>query len=317
MTTDAPRPLTVAVGDSDEHVAALAYAAGEALREGRGLRLVHVVHALHTAMGPGPDAILLSLEAAERAGAALLGYAAERAGELTSGRVPIETIGRSGATVEVLVELAETSERVILQHRQQSSALRVFTGSVTAGVAARSAVPVVSVPEYWTAPDAQAKAHITVAVSGSDTDSSLLDHAFATVVGRAGTLSVLHAWYLPSVYDDAVADHAAFHGWSAQARRAIDDRLVELREKYPTADVRVDVEHARPADAMVRASAHSDLLVLGRRHRAMNIPHLGSLTRAVIRASTCPVEVVPTPVHTSPTRVDDGSVWLPRQVVTT
>ena len=52
MARTAPKPILVAIGDSDSHESALSYAANEAVREGRGLRLVHVMHPVHSSVGP-------------------------------------------------------------------------------------------------------------------------------------------------------------------------------------------------------------------------------------------------------------------------
>lgn len=51
MTGSAPLPILVAFGDSDEHESALVWAAAEATREGRDLRLAHVVHPIRGTPG--------------------------------------------------------------------------------------------------------------------------------------------------------------------------------------------------------------------------------------------------------------------------
>lgn len=53
------------------------------------------------------------------------------------------------------------------------------------------------------------------------------------------------------------------------------------------------VRHAHPARAIVEASAHADLVLLARRPHAFPGGHLGGTARAVLRESSCPVEILP------------------------
>jgi hypothetical protein len=72
----------------------------------------------------------------------------------------------------------------------------------------------------------------------------------------------------------------------------LSERLAAWQAAYQDVDVRIDVRHMRPADALVAASRHSDLLLLGRGERH-GYGQPSSLTRALIRESLCPLEVVP------------------------
>ncbi|QNN51878.1 universal stress protein [Nocardioides mesophilus] len=282
-------PIVVAVGDSDVHEAALTFATDQALREGRGVRLVHVVHSRGAG---GPESMLLTLRGAQLVGEQLVHHAAERVQQLSDGRLPVDTVVRTGSTVPVLLEASERADRLVLQHRQQSRFARIFTGSTAAGVAERCGVPMVSVPESWTGP-LTAGAHVTVAVDQVHPDEALLRHGFSIAEGLRGTLTVMHAWHLPTAYDDAIADRKAVHRWAAQAQRDLQSRVTELRDDYPGVEVRVHVLHMRPFDALLQASGHSDLLVVGRNRAPRRVPRLGSLTRSLIQESLCPVEVVP------------------------
>ena len=108
------------------------------------LRIVHVIHP--PILGPGPEQMLLTFEGAEIVGEELLQAAVDRAGEVVAGRVPVTKRLGHGPVVPVLVELSESADRVVLQHRHMSGLQRVFTGSVCSGVAGCARVPVVSVP---------------------------------------------------------------------------------------------------------------------------------------------------------------------------
>lgn len=289
-TSGSPRPLLVAIGDSDVHRAGLAYAIDVARRERRGLRLVHVSPSL---TGGGPETMLLSFQAAELVGQDLVHAAEEWVQDETGGAVPVEALVRRGLVADVLVELAQEAEKVVLQHRRHSRLRRVFTGSVAAAVAGRSPVPVVSVPEGWSA-EARPQPRITAGIVGDESDETLLDHSFATASAVHGTLTVLHAWALPTAYDDALVDRSALREWRSLSSDQVLERLTPWRSAYPDVEVRVQVDNQRAADALVKASGNSDLLLVGRSGGKHRIPHLGSLSRALIREAACPVEIVPT-----------------------
>jgi nucleotide-binding universal stress UspA family protein len=282
------RPLLVAVGDGDEREAALAYGAEVAAHEGRGLQLVHVVH---PAVGVGvPETTLVPSPAGRLVGEGLVRRAAEQVRVWTGDQVPVDVIVREGAVVDVLLDMSRHVDGVILQHPQQSRVRRLVTGAVATGVATTSPVPVVSVPECWSPSSVP---RITVAVHESAPDGALLDRAFSTAAARGGSLTVLHAWFLPSAYDDGCLDRAAVRAWVGRTREVLEENLGPWRSTYPRIDVQVEVQHERPADALLSASRDSSLLLLGRRDQVHPTAHLGSLTAALLRESLCPVEVVP------------------------
>jgi nucleotide-binding universal stress UspA family protein len=296
MTVHQHLPILVAVGDADTHDAALRFAAEQALREHRPLRLAHVLPP--STRGMFPEQMLVSFEAATLVAQQTLTAHVERAEDLVHRQVRVEKTLRRGPVVDKLLELSLTADRVVLQHRQQARLHRVFTGSVCAGLAGRAAVPVVSVPELWT--PSPPPVEVLAGLDGTGDHRALLAHAFGEADRRNASVRVLHAWFVPSMYDDAIVDRVAQHEWEESARRIVDVELLPYRRAHPSVDVRVDVVHMRAADALVERSEHSTLLVVGRRGAAHGLTHLGSVTRAVIRESRCPVTIVaPADVATS------------------
>jgi len=281
------RPILVAVGDSDTHDAALRYAADGAVRDRRPLRLVHVVHP--PGEGMFPEQLLISFSAVELAASSLLRSQVDHAARLTGGVVPVTQTLRRGAVVDQLVELSEGAHQVVLQHRQQSRLLRVFTGSTAVGVAAHAAVPVVSVPELWSGPSNR---DVVVALDRVGTDDTLLRYGVEEAGRREARLVVLHAWFVPELYGDALTDRAELHHMHEGVRARIEAALLPLRADHPRVDVRVELVHMRPADAVVERSGRTDLLVLGRSFASPGSSHLGSVTRAALREARCPVAVV-------------------------
>ncbi len=288
MSRTSVAPVLVAV--ADDHDAALRYAAGEAVRDGRPLRVLHVVHPPRG--GPGPETVLITFEAAEQAGRDLLNRQAERALELVDGRVEVQRRLCRGPVVEALLEQCAGADRVVVQRRHGPRLDRILSGSTVAGLAARSPVRVVSVPEQWEGP--RGRPHVTVALGDRDDgtrEEVLLSFGFAEAEARTASLTVLHAWYLPAEYGDAGIDRPTLDHWQELARQQVEERLDPWRDAHAAVDVRVEVPHMRPVDAIVQASVHSDVLLVARR-RSHGLVHLGSVVRTAVRKSRCPLVVV-------------------------
>jgi nucleotide-binding universal stress UspA family protein len=97
---------------------------------------------------------------------------------------------------------------------------------------------------------------------------------------------------------DGVLLHHAFHEATVRnASLSVQDHVAPGQSAHPTIDVRAEVPHIRPVDALEHASAHSDLLLVGRR-RGHGLVHLGSVVRTLISESRCPVGVVGSPEAT-------------------
>jgi nucleotide-binding universal stress UspA family protein len=74
---------------------------------------------------------------------------------------------------------------------------------------------------------------------------------------------------------------------------------------------RLELEYARPADALVRRSHDVDRITIGRHGGSTLLAGIialapGGVARALLQHARCPVEVVPTPVPgVSPENLDD------------
>jgi len=312
MSHPAAAPVVVAV--ADEHDAALRYAAVEAVRDRRPLRVVHVVPPPRGIAGAGVAgaSIVVSLQAMEMIGEALLKQQHERAVDLVSGAVPVEKALRRGPVVDVLVEESQVADHLVVQHRHGPRLGRILTGSTAAALAARAPVPVVSVPESWAGP--HAVPHVTVALGRRDVAGrwdGLVAEALHEAQRRNASLTILHAWYVPAEYGEDGLDAATVNRWHEEARAEVTAAIAPWIRTHPDVDVRVAVPHQRPVDAIVAASRHSDVLVVGRR-RSDGLVHLGSVVRAAIRESQCPVVVLtPASRQTAPTPVELERASIP------
>jgi nucleotide-binding universal stress UspA family protein len=295
MNEQNPKPIVVAVGN-DPFDAALAFAAGEAVRARCGLHLVHVVHHL---LAQGPPNVLVTESDVERVGRQVLNVALERAGDVVEG-VPVTAELVIGGVVPTLVDVAGDARMIVLQRRDLSSMMRVVTRSVSSGVAARARVPVVSVPTSWS----PGRIHgdfptVTVGVDVPERAGPVLRAAAAEARSRGAVLRVLHTWSFPSAYDDIILTRNESEDWAGRATAEIQTEIDMLGDEVAGVPAQVEARHAYAADALIEASRETAMLVIGRHDPPVPIgSHLGSIARAVLREAACPVLLVdPRPAH--------------------
>jgi nucleotide-binding universal stress UspA family protein len=281
----------VLVGISpDGYDAALAFAVAEARRTERPLHLLHIMparpgEAYVGVYGGMLDLAKATLDEAVAAAEGLAGDDVSVTGELVD----------HGSVPDDLARHTDGASLLVLQHRALGRLHRVFTGSVVLGVASRAHVPVVSVPEGWTADD-HARGVVTAAVQDVIESPALLRAGFEEAAARGAKLVVLHAWWLSSGYDVSVVDDSMRDEYSEQTRTELERVLAPLRAEFPDVDDEVLIRHVPPVEAVLDAAEQSDLLVLGRRHHLLPIgSHLGPVARASLGHATCPVLVTPEP----------------------
>jgi nucleotide-binding universal stress UspA family protein len=193
---------------------------------------------------------------------------------------------RLGATVDVvevghdrvvdsLVAAGDDGSLLVVGSDRRREPLRLLTGNVTTGVAARCSVPVVSVPGTWR--QRQATGVVLVGVKHPHHSEALMAEAYTVALERGSRLVVLHAQRFPCVGEAELAD-----------------LVTPWQRTWPAVDVEVRLVQDLAAPALVTAAAHADELVLVR--RTFGIPteaHLGPTARTVLLHAPCPVRVVP------------------------
>lgn len=287
-------PIVVGVDGSEGAAAALRYAAREARRLDAGLRLVHVAPDLAPLVAMYPVAYRLPPVEAERAGRRLLSDAVKELGDdWPPGRV--ETSLVLGSAVDGLVNAARHAPLLVLGDQRRPVLDRLVTGSVLAAVAGRATVPVVAVPADWS-PQAE-HGRVVVGVKWCEDSEGLVRRAFEIARERAATLVLLHAWELPTLYDEVIASQVDEELWSAEARTQLQRLADSVRDDYPGVALELRVEHGQPARVLTDAIAEADLILLARRPHAFPWGHLGGTGRAVLREGTCPIEVLPPAVE--------------------
>jgi nucleotide-binding universal stress UspA family protein len=288
VVTDPVLPVVVGVDGSEQSDSAVRVAVAEAGRRHRGLQLVHAVYETAPMAGLLPPPRVADLT---EVGGRLVADARRLALDIEPS-IEVGALVRAGARIGILVDAGEHASAIVLGHRSRSHPRGVLTSSTTTGVAARAHCAVVSVPESRV--ERGEVGRVVVGVDGSDASHDALDLGFQEARRRGARLVALHAWRLPVVYDGLAYSSTMVEDWTAPAAEKMDTTLVPFRETYPDVEVEVDLQHELVGPALLRATEHADLVVVGRRgHGAPWGVYLGSLARMLIREGRCPVEIAP------------------------
>jgi nucleotide-binding universal stress UspA family protein len=262
--------VVVATSGSSSSKAAVDYAAHEASNRGSALEIVHVIWP--TAVGPlpgSPDVMV------REAGWDVLSAAKDRAVHVAP-EVRVTMSLLTGSRADCLVHHARDADLLVLGAPPRTLVDWVLAGTTVTGAASRAACPVVVVPA-----DSVGRTRtgiLLVGLKNVDGDDHLVRTAFAVARQNQASLRIVHAGALTSTH---------------QATRTIEDRLIDLRMTFPEVQVEVEVAAEPPVAALRERSGAADLVMISRPTHGGVLHHLGATARALLKESTCPVEVVP------------------------
>ncbi|MFI8458034.1 universal stress protein [Kitasatospora sp. NPDC085464] len=302
--------VVVGIDGSEQSTAAAAWAAAEADRSGRALRMIHVGGAedgrpLRPAgADDGLPPELLAVR--DRLTADLPGL------DLSCERIP-------GSPAHALAAAGARGGLIVLGSRGLGGFTGLLVGSVGLRVAADALCPVVLVRagtgtgagadrEADGEADAAADAagdvagdvvgDVVVGVQGDRACAEVLAFAFEQAARRGVTLRVLESRSLPAgpYVTQAPVDQREIRDSLAEAELVrLRDALARWRDKFPRVRVEAEVTARHAGGALVDASRGASLVVLGRRtpaHQA-GVSRLGSVAHAVLHHALCPVAIVP------------------------
>ncbi|MFI1154649.1 universal stress protein [Streptomyces sp. NPDC020817] len=285
------RTVTVGFDGSRESLAAVDWAAREAVCRAVPLRLLQV-----WSKDDGRRARLVAPATARGWGERALGTAERRLRRRHPGLLT-ETQWVCGDPVEELCAAADEAELLVLGSRGLGLA-GFLAGSVSLAVLTRTRRPVVLVRPHNgpTAGEDGPVGEVVVGLDVSAPGDEVLAFGFAAADRYGCGLRVLHTWALPALYgaDMGAALQLVWAEVAQDARRALDEALAPWTEKYPGVSVVRECHEGRPAQDLAEASRGARLVVVGRRNRRARIgTHIGAVTHAVIHHSLAPVTVVP------------------------
>ncbi|MER6631174.1 universal stress protein [Streptomyces sp. NPDC000987] len=285
-------PITAGVDGTEESVAALGWAAREAIRRGRALR---VVHAWRFQPYEGLDAA----DAETQAG--WVRNAVDEAVRTVTARHPeleVSTDVVEGPAVDTLVAAAADAEMLVLGSRGHGPVVGFLLGSVGQQVIAAAKRPVVLVRAGDRPTGEAAGREVVVGQQGDPEDSAeTLRFAFETAAARGATVRAVRAWTLPPVFAYSpgsleLLDEAG--GLEPFEKKALAAALAPLRERFPGVPVVEHVEMGSAGQVLLSVTARAQLMVVGRRaHRTAVGARIGSVAHGVLHHAGCPVAVVP------------------------
>jgi nucleotide-binding universal stress UspA family protein len=262
------RRVVVGVSSFVARLAMVRWAADEAAVRRAELRLVTVC-----ATPALPDQYLPanSLDARRAAAERLLVDTARFVANTWPG-LRVTTELAEGPVAAALRAAADGANLLVVGADDASLFVEALTGSVPGDLLTTAPCPLAVVPRReWTTP---ASAPVVVALDELGVAQSALAFGFAAASRSGRPLSVLRC---------VAAD---------RANRADRRTVIGFDELYPDVAVTTEIADGDPTDALVAASRTAALLVLGSRGRGRLASTLfGSVSRALIRRSGCPVVV--------------------------
>jgi nucleotide-binding universal stress UspA family protein len=295
-------PVIAGVDGSAEGLAAAEWAAREAVRRERPLRLVHARH-WHPRQDDGEPATAAQRHLARRA----LRQAEDRIRRTCPG-VRLDDEQVEGPATAALLSAAEQGDLLVLGSRGLSGFTGFLVGSVALGVVARAVRPVVLVrageeaaDEHLPAANGSASTRtgyrdVVLGLDLGDPCDEVIEFAFEEALLRGARLRAVHAWRQPSPIGLGPGDIGLVDG----PRRAeewlgfLNAVLQVWRDKYPGVEVAETVTEGRAQPVLVRAATGASLLVVGRHTtESPTGPRTGPVTHSAIHHVGCPVAVVP------------------------
>ncbi|WP_214321713.1 universal stress protein [Nonomuraea sediminis] len=266
--------IVVAVDGSEASQAAVDWAATDARRRGRTLKVVHVCEQVATA----------ETEYCEKA----LAAAVDRArvilpeSEIASALMP-------GHPVETLVAESARADSIVLGSRGLGGFAGLVVGSVSLLVAGHATGPVVVVRGT----DPVEHGEVVLGFDGSRPAQAAAEYAFEQARARGARLRAVYAWQAPPASPYAVG----YGGYVASVFKtetaAMREALTPWREKYQDIQVIDDEVCDHPVSALIKASRTADLVVVGSRGLGgFASAVLGSVSHGVLHHVEGPVAVV-------------------------
>ncbi|WP_225825478.1 universal stress protein [Streptomyces naphthomycinicus] len=284
------RPITAGVDGTEESLAALDWAAREAVRRGLPLRVVHAWRYAE------------ALAAADRD--TQQGWVSEGVAEAVRTvaerhqGLAVTTDVVEGGAAHALAEAAAGAEMLVLGSRGHGPVVGFLLGSVGQQVIAETSRPVVLVRAEDEAAAEAAGRDVVVGQHGGPEDSAeALRFAFETAAARGAAVRAVRAWTLPPVFAYSpgslkLLDDAG--GLEPYEKQALADALQPWRERFPEVPVAEHVEMGSAGQVLLSMAGRAQLMVVGRRARRTAVgARIGSVAHGVLHHAGCPVAVVP------------------------
>ena len=270
--------VVVGIDDSDLSIVALAWAADEARRNARPLRLVHVTD-------PGE----------QWSGQPILDAAAARAQKAIPD-LDVSTSLETGHTVDGLLKPASDASMVVLGSRGTRGFAGLRLGSTSLHVAMHAPCPVVVIrtagEDVLPGPSA---GRVVVGTENSPGSQRALDFAFQEAGSRGIGLTAVLASAGPE-FDTSAAPPREWEAAAQEEKAVLAGILAGSRAQHPAVDVVEKAMWGDPRAVLIDESRGAELVVVGSHGRGgFGGMMLGSVSHALLHHAHCPVAVVRSP----------------------
>ncbi|MEV6329928.1 universal stress protein [Streptomyces sp. NPDC051909] len=278
--------IVVGVDGSPAARAAALWAAAEADRRGRSLRLVHAADTDRRAFWADTETI----RAVRDAGRDLLTGTADGVRARFPDLAVTQVLSRH-EPVAGLLGAAGRHGTVAVGSRGLGGFSALMLGSVGLGVAAGAETPVIVVRGDHERPETGS---VTAAVHDA-ADLDWLPLAAAEADAHKAALRMVSVW---NVLTHVGSVASMLDDLDAVARQRVHEMRTladGVREVYPRSVVVPHVETGTSTPGvLIESSRNTDLIVMGRGRRSLGAePSLGRVAHALIHHAHCPVEIVP------------------------
>lgn len=283
-----PGSVVVAFDGSVPARDAAHWAAHEAARSGRPIRLLHALNWPRPELADlGLPSAALDVDRARLAAVAAVDVAVDRCRTEAPG-ADIAGIVALGDAIDLLRDAAADADLLVVGAAGQTDTPQVLLGSSADELLRTVATPVVVVRDRPT----RGRSPVVVGVDGSPASDRAVRFAFALAARRGHDVVAVHTW--SDIPLAALAGRVDLdrHELAERAAVFLAARIEESERRYR--DVRVHAVTAadHPARTLLEQAAGAALLVVGRHGRAHSGAPLGSVSHAVAHYARCPVAVV-------------------------
>ncbi|KZB85817.1 universal stress protein [Amycolatopsis regifaucium] len=286
--------VVVGIDGSGSAKRAAVWAAAEAVKRGKRLRLVHVYAVPQVrlpAVVPSAEALRSGFEAQ---GARWLAEACDAVAEGYPDLI-VESAAREWAPVAALIQESLTATLIVLGSRGLGGFTGLLVGSTAVALAQHGHCPIVVARGRRPDDIPPEVGSVVVGTDGSESSDAALAFAFDEASLRGTDLIVVRVWNEVTDHESARAHALTVDPDAIESaeRQALDEQLVPWRAKYPDLYVETVVARGRPVRALLGFGERAQLLVVGSRGRGgFQGMLLGSTSQALVAHSECPVAVV-------------------------
>lgn len=199
-----------------------------------------------------------------------------------------------GALIESMVDEAADYDVLVVGSHHGFGAGRTFGNATGLKLSVSSPIPTVVVPNDWRPENAGVG--ITVGVGPDDSAAKAIAFGVERSLVTGESLELVSGWGLPAFLSKpAELMGGGISPVGEQFQNTLDKIVVELKEANPDLDVSGKAEESTsPARAILEASRHSSMLVLGTHsYGTFGRALFGSTTASVLSNLLVPTVVVP------------------------